>query len=98
MTAADRTLWLLALLLIGGPSFAAVPSGQKIDPAESRRMHLGALRSIDDLISPERKFIVSGYDHVLERVQVLARFEEAWVECELISNQLVSCEQVRAPG
>ena len=71
--------------------------GQKIDVADSRRMHLGALRAVGDLLTPERKFIVSGYDHVLEQVQVLARFENAWVECELVSNQLVTCEQVEPP-
>jgi hypothetical protein len=71
--------------------------GQKIDVADVRRMHLGALRAVDPLLTPGRKFIVSGYDHVLEQVQVLARFEDAWVECELVSNQLVSCEQVEPP-
>ena len=71
--------------------------GKKIDVADSRRMHLGALRAVDDLVTTERKFIVSGYDHVLEKVQVLARFENAWVECELISNQLISCERVGNP-
>lgn len=78
--------------------FALDNRGKKIDPAVTRRMHLGALRAVDDLMTPERKFIVSGYDHVLEQVQVLARFENAWVECELIANQLVSCEQVKSPG
>jgi hypothetical protein len=71
--------------------------GQKIDVTDSRRMHLGALRPVNELLTPERKFIVSGYDHVLEKVQVLTRFESAWVECELVSNQLVTCEQVEAP-
>lgn len=68
--------------------------GREIDPAESRRLHLGALRGVEDLITPERKFIVSGYDLVLEQVQVLARFDKAWVECELVVDQLVDCEQV----
>jgi hypothetical protein len=68
--------------------------GQAIDPIESRRRHLGALRSVTDLITPERKFIVSGYDQLLEQVQVLARFEQAWVECDLVVNQLLRCEQV----
>jgi hypothetical protein len=36
---------------------------------------------------------VSGYDAFLEEVQVLARFEGAWVECNLIVNQLINCEQ-----
>jgi hypothetical protein len=71
--------------------------GQKIDVADSRRLHLGALRGVDDLVTPERKFIVSAYDHVLEQVHVLARFENAWVTCELVSNQLVQCEQVGNP-
>ena len=69
--------------------------GREIDGLEARRMHLGALRAVNDLITPERKFIVSGYDQFLEQVRVLARFEEAWVECELIANQLIICEQVK---
>lgn len=71
--------------------------GREIDPAESRRMHLGVLRTVEDLITPERKFIVSGYDQFLEQVQVLARFEKAWVECDLVLNQLIKCEQVGTP-
>ena len=68
--------------------------GKDIDPAVSRRMHLGALRSVQDLITPQRKYIVSGYDALLEEVQVLALFEDAWVECNLVVNQLITCEQV----
>jgi hypothetical protein len=68
--------------------------GKEITPLESRRMHLAGLRAVESLITPERKFIVSGYDQYLEEVQVLARFERAWVECNLIVNQLTSCEQV----
>src|SRR5215216_3340606 len=68
--------------------------GKETDLLESRRMHVGALRAVEDLITPERKFIVSGYDQFLEQVQVLAHFKEAWVECELVDNQLTSCEQV----
>jgi hypothetical protein len=68
--------------------------GEEIDPVVSRRMHLGALRSVGDLITAQRGFIVSGYDELLEQVQVLARFENAWVECELVVNQLIKCEQV----
>jgi hypothetical protein len=71
--------------------------GKEIDVLESRRMHLGALRTVEDLITPERKYIVSGYDQYLELVQVLARFDKAWVECELVVNQLISCNQVGNP-
>jgi hypothetical protein len=71
--------------------------GKEIDPLESRRLHLGALRTVEHLVTPERKFIISKYDQFLEQVQVLARFESAWVECDLIVNQLLSCEQVGTP-
>jgi hypothetical protein len=71
--------------------------GKQIDVLEARRRHLGALRGVNDLVTQERKFIVSGYDQYLEQVQVLARFEEAWVECELVVNQLIFCEKVGEP-
>jgi len=71
--------------------------GEKIDVLQSRRMHLSALRTVEALITPERRYIVSGYDEYLEQVQVLARFEHAWVECDLVVNQLISCQQVGNP-
>ena len=67
---------------------------EHIEPAEIRRMHLGSLRAIEDLVTPQRKFIISGYDEVLGDVQVLARFQKAWVECEVLYNQPLSCKQV----
>ena len=60
-------------------------------------MRLSALRNIEGLISPDPQYIVSGHDLVFEQVQVLARFEKGWVECELILNQIVNCEQVGTP-
>jgi len=71
--------------------------GDEIDPLVSRRMHLSALRTVEGLVTPDRKFIVSGYDQYLEQVQVLALFDKAWVECELVVNQLIRCEQVGNP-
>ena len=71
--------------------------GTEIDPVVSRRMRLSALRGVEELITPERKFIVSGYDQFLEQVQVLARFDQAWVECDLIVNQLIKCQEVGSP-
>ncbi len=73
--------------------FAIDNRGKEIDPLKSRQMHLAALRPVENLITPERRFIVSGYNAFLEEVQVLARFEKGWVECKLISNQLISCKQ-----
>lgn len=77
--------------------FALDNRGREITSDESRRMRLSALRSVQDLITPQRKFIVSGYDQFLEQVYVLARFDKAWVECELVVDQLLNCEQVGNP-
>lgn len=74
--------------------FALDHRGKDIDVQEARRMHLSALRTVDHLVTPERKYIVSGYDQFLEQVQVLARFENGWIECKLIANQLITCQQV----
>ena len=71
--------------------------GEEIDATVSRQMHLRALRTVETLVTPEPTFIVSGYDEYLEEVQVLARFDNAWVECDLIVNQLIRCEQVGSP-
>ncbi len=68
--------------------------GQKIDPLVYRRMHLASLRPVENLVTPERKFIISGYDEVLGDVQVLGKFERGWVECDLFYNQLMNCKQV----
>lgn len=68
--------------------------GEDIDPTLSRRMHLASLRTVKDVVTPERRLIISGYDETLEEVQVLARFQEAWVECEVLYEQPLSCEQL----
>lgn len=68
--------------------------GGPIEPLQSRQMHLGALNTVQDLVTPERRFVISGYDGVLGNVKVLARFQKAWVECEVLYNQPLSCKQV----
>lgn len=68
--------------------------GQEVDVLESRRMHLGALRVVEPLVTSQRRLIVSGYDEYLGEVNVLVKFEHAWVECEVFYNQPLNCEQV----
>ncbi|MEO8355395.1 MAG: hypothetical protein ABI621_05755 [Chloroflexota bacterium] len=68
--------------------------GQEIDVLESRRMHLGSLRAVETLITPQRRLIVSSYDEYLNEVNVLVKFERAWVECKVFYNQPINCKQV----
>ena len=66
--------------------------GEHIEPAQTRQMHLASLRTVQDVVTPERKFIISGYDEDFGDVQILARFQNAWVECEVFYNQPLSCQ------
>lgn len=68
--------------------------GQEVDLQESRRMHQGSLRAINELVTPERSLIVSGYNEYLEEVDVLVKFRGAWVECQVLYSQPVNCKQV----
>ncbi|MGE5378322.1 MAG: hypothetical protein ACM3XO_24960 [Bacteroidota bacterium] len=74
--------------------FAVDHKGQHIDAAESRKMRQASLRTVQDLISPDRKLLVSGYDAFLGEVNVLVKFDKAWVECQVLYNQPVNCKQV----
>jgi hypothetical protein len=68
--------------------------GKEVDATEARRMHVGSLRAIGDLVTPERRLIVSGYNEYLEEVDVLVKFEKDWVECQVFYSQPVNCKQV----
>jgi len=75
--------------------FSIEHRGEDIPSADIRRMHLASLRTVEEFVTPERKFIVSGYDKEFGDVQVLVRFQNAWVECEVFYSQPIGCEQVR---
>lgn len=68
--------------------------GKEVDLAESRKMHLGSLRAVQDTITPTRSLIVSGYDEYLQEVMVLVKFDSAWVECKVFYNQPLDCKQI----
>jgi hypothetical protein len=74
--------------------FAVDHQGQHIDPAQSRMMRQASLRVVKDLVTPNRKLIVSGYDAFLGEVKVLVKFDKAWVECQVLYDQPVNCKQV----
>ena len=66
--------------------------GKEVDQAESRKMHTGAFRAIDDLVTADHRVIVSGYDSLLGELNILVRFERDWVECKVIYNQPILCD------
>jgi hypothetical protein len=74
--------------------FAVDHQGQQVDKTESRKFRQASLRVVKDLVTPDRKLIVSGYDAFLGEVNVLVKFNKAWVECQVMYNQPVNCKQV----
>jgi hypothetical protein len=74
--------------------FAIDHRGEQVDKTKSRQMRQASLRAVKELITPDRKLIVSGYDAFLGEVDVLVKFERAWVECQVFYNQPVNCKQV----
>ena len=74
--------------------FAVDHKGQQVDKTESRKYRQASLRVVKDMITPDRKMIVSGYDAFLGEVNVLVKFDKAWVECQVMYNQPVNCKQV----
>ena len=74
--------------------FAVDHKGQQVDKTESRKFRQASLRVVKDLVTSNRKMIVSGYDAFLGEVNVLVKFNKAWVECQVMYNQPVNCKQV----
>jgi hypothetical protein len=66
--------------------------GLKVDPALSRQNHAGALRSIQDQVTPERSMTVGGYDALLGEIQVVIQFEHLLVNCFVIYGQPAFCK------
>jgi hypothetical protein len=74
--------------------FAVDHKGQQVDKAESRKFRQASLRVVKDLVTQNRKLLVSGYDAFFGEVNVLIKFDHAWVECQVFYNQPVNCKQV----
>ena len=67
--------------------------GKATDPTEARQKHVGSLRTIQNLVTPERKLTVSSYDEYLGEIDILIRFKSAWVECTVFYNQPSNCKE-----
>jgi hypothetical protein len=67
--------------------------GKATDPTEARQKHVGSLRAVQNLVTPERKLTVSSYDAYQGEIDILIRFKNAWVECAVFYNQPGNCKE-----
>jgi len=63
--------------------FSVINRGRTVDPEVARELHAAALRPVEDLISPNRRLLVSHYDKDLDTVNVWVNFNGAWADCKV---------------
>jgi hypothetical protein len=73
-------------------AFILEHGGQYENSPESRAAHAGAFSSVKLQVTEARQMIVSRYDEDFWRLNVLVRFEDAWVECITFNKQASFCK------
>jgi hypothetical protein len=72
--------------------FALDNQGKEVDPAVAREKHAGSIRTVVEYLSPNRRLIVSRFDEYLGEIGVIVKFENGWVDCNIIYSQPSFCK------
>jgi len=65
-----------------------------VDPALSREMHARALIIVQEDVQESRHLFVGGFDEYLGDINVLVKFDDKWIVCEVIYSQPISCKPI----
>ena len=63
-----------------------------VDKALSREMHARSLSTVEEYVQESRHLFVSSYDEYLGDLHVLVKFDDQWVDCNVLYSQPVSCK------
>lgn len=74
--------------------FALDHQGKQVSPKAARDVHLASLRTVQDLITEERRLVVSDFDPLLENVTILVNFDGNWAECDTIFGHALTCHSI----
>ena len=66
--------------------------GKEVDPALARQKHTGSIRGVVEYLSPERRLILSRFDEQFGQIGVIVKFENGWVDCNIIYRQPSFCK------
>jgi hypothetical protein len=69
-------------------------NNENIDKALSREAHASSLNTVKEYVRKSRYLFVSSYDEELDNLHILVKFEDQWVDCNVLYSQPVSCEIV----
>lgn len=72
--------------------FAYDNSGKEVSAEVARKMHLGAVSTIEGYLSRERKLILSNFDNAMGQIDILVDFDGRWVKCTTIYSQITMCK------
>mgnify|MGYP005814613197 FL=1 len=72
--------------------FALDHRGQEIDATLYRQMHLSALNTVDPLLDPEHRIVLSQYDDLVQRAEVLVLVPHGTLRCVVLNADVSQCE------
>ncbi len=64
------------------------------DPAQARRFSLGAVRPIQDRLTPDYRLFHASSDALFEQNRILVEADGAWSACLLVAGHLIHCQPV----
>lgn len=67
---------------------------EDVDPILARELHARAFVAVEEEMTAARYLMVGNFDETLGDINVLIKFDKAWVTCEVLYNQPISCETV----
>lgn len=71
-------------------------NNENIDKALSREMHARSLNAVEEYVQESRHLFVGSYDEYLGEIHVLVKFDDQWVDCNVLYSQPVSCKMATA--
>lgn len=67
-------------------------NNENVDLALSREMHIRALSIVEKYVQESRYLFVGSYDEYLGDIYVLVKFDNQWVDCNVLYSQPVFCK------
>jgi hypothetical protein len=66
-------------------------NNENVDKALSRAAHARSLSTVEEYVQESRYLFVGSYDEELGDLHVLVKFDNQWVDCNVLYSQPVSC-------
>jgi hypothetical protein len=69
-------------------------NNENVDKALSRAVHARSLSTVEEYVQESRYLFVGSYDETLDDLHVLVKFDDEWVDCNVLYSQPVSCKLI----